>query len=443
MQAATSRTARSSGGSPSRRARTALRTSPGVRIAASPPGTFQVPSGRRTIAGSWPPPRRPVSAGWSEPADPGMVTAADKRAERRTSDSVQRAGPRGRELEYVAEAAAAGHTASSGPFSARCTDLLAWVHGAPDALLTTSCTDALEMTALLLDLGPGDTVIVPSFAPTSTALAFARQGVTVRFADIEPATLGIDPASVARLLDDSVRAVVCVHYGGLPCDIDGLLELVELRPKVTLVEDNAHGFFGTHHGRSLGTFGRFSHAQLPRVEELPVRRGRCTGRQPRGRRRPGTCPPGQGDEPPRAAPRPTRRCTLDRHRVVVRDGRAARRIPVRAARAVPHGAHRARPHRGALSGAAHAARRALRLLAARRSGGVHERAPHDPAAPARPGDPRRAAVRPRLLAASSRWRTTSRCTRRRPAADSPTPSPAARSPTTSAAASYGCPTTPR
>jgi dTDP-4-amino-4,6-dideoxygalactose transaminase len=164
----------------------------------------------------------------------------------------------GRELEFVAEAAAAGRTGSSGPFSVRCRQLLAWIHSAPEALLTASGADALEATALLLGLGPGDTVIVPSFASTSTASAYARHGATVRFADIEPRTFGIDPVSVEGLIDDTVRAVVCVHYGGVPCDVDGLLQVLDRHPGIALVEDNAHGFFGTHDGRSLGTFGRFS-----------------------------------------------------------------------------------------------------------------------------------------------------------------------------------------
>jgi dTDP-4-amino-4,6-dideoxygalactose transaminase len=164
----------------------------------------------------------------------------------------------GRELEYVAEAIDAGKLSSSGPYATRCAELLRIELNAEAVLMTTSCTDALEMTALMLDLGPGDTVIVPSFTFTSTALAFARQGVNLRFADIEPVTFGIDPASVDELLDDSVRAVVCVHYGGVPCDIEGLQKVLAGWPDVDLIEDNAHGLFGTHRGQPLGSFGRFS-----------------------------------------------------------------------------------------------------------------------------------------------------------------------------------------
>ena len=169
-----------------------------------------------------------------------------------------RPGLVGTEFDHLAAAVRGGHTSSSGPFTERAATLLGDALGAADVALTTSCTDALEMTALLLDLGPGDTVIVPSFTFTSTALAFARQGVTVRFADIEPVTLGIDPRHVAELLDDSVRAVVVVHYAGVPCDLDGIADVLAGRPDVALIEDNAHGLFATHRGRPLGTFGRFA-----------------------------------------------------------------------------------------------------------------------------------------------------------------------------------------
>ncbi|HSM66094.1 MAG TPA: dTDP-4-amino-4,6-dideoxygalactose transaminase [Ilumatobacteraceae bacterium] len=164
----------------------------------------------------------------------------------------------GRELEYIQQAITGGHTSSSGPFSERASALIRERLGVADVLLTTSCTDALEMTALMLDVGPGDTVIVPSFTFTTTALAYARQGANLRFADIEPNTLGIDPAHVKDLLDDSVRAVVGVHYAGIGCDLDGLSDVLAGRDEITLVEDNAHGLFGAYRGRPLGTFGRFA-----------------------------------------------------------------------------------------------------------------------------------------------------------------------------------------
>ena len=159
----------------------------------------------------------------------------------------------GRELDYIAEAIDSNHASSGGSFSTRVSALLSEQLGAADVLLTTSCTDG-GAPALLLDIGPGDAVIVPSFTFVTTALAFARAGATIRFADIEPETLGIDPASVLPLLDDSVKAVVPVHYAGVGCEIIDLEKVVDGRADI--VEDNAHGLYGTIDDRSLGSFGR-------------------------------------------------------------------------------------------------------------------------------------------------------------------------------------------
>jgi dTDP-4-amino-4,6-dideoxygalactose transaminase len=164
----------------------------------------------------------------------------------------------GREFEYIADAISNGHIASSGPFSKQAATLLREELSAAEALLTTSCTSALEMSAMLLDRQPGDTIIVPSFTFVSSALAFAREGFRIVFADIEPTTLGIDPAHVAELIDSHTRAVVAVHYGGVACDLDGLEAVLGQHPRVELIEDNAHGLFGSHRGKPLGSFGRFS-----------------------------------------------------------------------------------------------------------------------------------------------------------------------------------------
>jgi dTDP-4-amino-4,6-dideoxygalactose transaminase len=164
----------------------------------------------------------------------------------------------GRELEYVQDAIRSGHPSSGGEFATRTASLLAEHMGAPEVLMTTSCTAALELSAMLLDLGPGDTVIVPSFTFTTTALAFARQGARLVFCDIERDTLGLDPEHLATLLDDSVRAVVVVHYAGLGCDVDGIRAVLAARPDIALIEDNAHGLFGSWKGEPLGSLGRLS-----------------------------------------------------------------------------------------------------------------------------------------------------------------------------------------
>ena len=169
-----------------------------------------------------------------------------------------RAAVVGRELEYVRTAIESGRTSSGGPFTASAARLLTEYTGAEEVLLTTSCTSALELSAMLLHLKPNDTVIVPSFTFTTTALAFARQGARILFCDIERRTLGLDPRHLTRLLDDTVRAVVAVHYAGVACDIEGIREALRDRPDVAIIEDNAHGLFGTWRGVPLGSLGRFA-----------------------------------------------------------------------------------------------------------------------------------------------------------------------------------------
>jgi dTDP-4-amino-4,6-dideoxygalactose transaminase len=163
----------------------------------------------------------------------------------------------GRELDYLRESVEGGHTSASGPFSRRVGEILEAETGA-EVLLTTSCTTALELSAMLLDFRPGDTVVVPSFTFTTSALAFARQGARILFCDIEPENLGLDPQHLAELLDDSVKAVVVVHYAGVACDVDGIRKVLAERPDVALVEDAAHGLFGRWRGEPLGSLGRFA-----------------------------------------------------------------------------------------------------------------------------------------------------------------------------------------
>ena len=164
----------------------------------------------------------------------------------------------GQELEYVQDAIRGGHPSSGGEFATRAASVLAEHTGSAEALMTTSCTAALELSAMLLDLAPGDTVIVPSFTFTTTALAYARQGARLVFCDIERETLGLDPEHLATLLDDTVRAVVVVHYAGVACDMEGIRAVLASWPDVTLIEDNAHGLFGSLNDEPLGSLGRVS-----------------------------------------------------------------------------------------------------------------------------------------------------------------------------------------
>jgi dTDP-4-amino-4,6-dideoxygalactose transaminase len=148
----------------------------------------------------------------------------------------------GRELELVGQAAASGHISGDGPFGRRCEAILEESVGVRRALMTTSCTHALELAALLLDIKPEDEVIVPSFTFVSTASAFALRGARIVFADIHATTLNIDEEQLPELVSDRTRAIIAVHYAGIGCEMNSIIELAE-RHGVAVVEDNAHGLY--------------------------------------------------------------------------------------------------------------------------------------------------------------------------------------------------------
>jgi len=160
----------------------------------------------------------------------------------------------GDEMEYIQQAVAGGHISGDGPFTKRCQTLLEQALGVPKALLTTSCTHALEMAALLLDLKPGDEVLVPSFTFVSTVNAFVLHGARPVFADIRSDTLNLDERLMEHLITPRTRAVVPVHYAGVGCEMDTILDVAG-RHGIAVVEDNAHGLLGRYKGKYLGTFG--------------------------------------------------------------------------------------------------------------------------------------------------------------------------------------------
>lgn len=163
----------------------------------------------------------------------------------------------GNEDEYIKEAIERGHVSGDGYFTKRCHALLERELGVPKVLLTTSCTHALEMTALLLDLQPGDEIIVPSFTFVSTANAFVLRGARPVFADVRPDTLNLDETRLERLITPRTKAIVVVHYAGVACEMDAISEIAA-RHNIHVIEDNAHGLFGKYKGRYLGTFGTFA-----------------------------------------------------------------------------------------------------------------------------------------------------------------------------------------
>lgn len=160
----------------------------------------------------------------------------------------------GKELEYIADAIRIGHVSGDGAYTRKCQLLLEQILGVPRVFLTTSCTHALEMAALLLDIRPGDEVIVPSFTFVSTVNAFVLRGARPIFIDIRPDTLNLDETQLERLITPRTKAIVPVHYAGVGCEMDAIMEVAK-RYNIAVVEDNAHGLFGKYKGKYLGTFG--------------------------------------------------------------------------------------------------------------------------------------------------------------------------------------------
>jgi dTDP-4-amino-4,6-dideoxygalactose transaminase len=160
----------------------------------------------------------------------------------------------GRELANIAEAHRLGQLAGDGPFTQRCHAWLAQAVGSRQALLTHSCTAALEMAALLLDLQPGDEVILPSYTFVSTANAFALRGAVPVFVDIRPDTLNLDESLLESAVTPRTRAIVPVHYGGVACEMDPILALARRRG-LAVVEDAAQGILAAYKGRPLGGLG--------------------------------------------------------------------------------------------------------------------------------------------------------------------------------------------
>lgn len=160
----------------------------------------------------------------------------------------------GNENRYIAEAIERGHISGDGHFTKACHALLEKALGVPKVLLTTNCTHALEMCAFLLDLAPGDEVIVPSFAFVTTVNAFVVRGAKPVFADVRLDTLNLDEKGLERLITPRTKGIVALHYAGVACEMDAILAIGK-RHGIPVVEDNAHGLFGKYKGRYLGTLG--------------------------------------------------------------------------------------------------------------------------------------------------------------------------------------------
>jgi dTDP-4-amino-4,6-dideoxygalactose transaminase len=160
----------------------------------------------------------------------------------------------GRERDYIDEVLRSTLLAGDGPFSQRCQALIQQRFGALSAQLTTSCTSALELAALLCDLAPGDEVIMPSYTFVSTANAFWLRGAKVKFVDVRPDTLNIDEAQIEAAIGARTRAIVPVHYGGVGAEMDAIMSIAS-KHGLTVIEDAAQCVNATYKGRFLGTIG--------------------------------------------------------------------------------------------------------------------------------------------------------------------------------------------
>ena len=162
----------------------------------------------------------------------------------------------GNEMKYIGEAIAAHKICGDGAFTKKCNAWIEQRFGAHKALLTTSGTTALDMASLLCDLKPGDEVILPSFTFSSTANAFAIYGARLVFVDVRPDTMNIDETKIEAAITDRTRAVVAVHYAGVACEMDTILDIAR-RHKLLVIEDAAQGVMASYKGRPLGTIGDF------------------------------------------------------------------------------------------------------------------------------------------------------------------------------------------
>jgi dTDP-4-amino-4,6-dideoxygalactose transaminase len=163
----------------------------------------------------------------------------------------------GKELDYITQAFATGHLSGNGRFTQQAHAWLEEYSGAAKALLTHSCTAALEMAAILAEVGPGDEVIMPSYTFVSTANAFVLRGAMPVFVDIRPDTLNIDETLIEGAITPRTKAIVVVHYAGVGCEMDTILALAE-KHHLLVIEDDAQGIMASYRGRPLGSFGQLA-----------------------------------------------------------------------------------------------------------------------------------------------------------------------------------------
>ena len=178
----------------------------------------------------------------------------------------------GDELQYIQDAINSGRLAGHNAYSTRCQSWFEENTGCVRALMTPSCTAALEIAAMLIDVNTGDEVIMPSFTFVSTANAFALRGAKIVFVDVDPVTMNIDPEAVESAITQRTKAVVAVHYAGVPCEMDRLSAIAE-HHKLVLIEDAAQAFGATLGDRAAGTFGDLAAFSLQQGKHITTGEG--------------------------------------------------------------------------------------------------------------------------------------------------------------------------
>jgi dTDP-4-amino-4,6-dideoxygalactose transaminase len=185
----------------------------------------------------------------------------------RTTIGFNRPTLAGREFDYLRQAVENAHLSGDGPFTRRCHAWLEERLGAQRALLTHSCTAALEMAAILAEVGPGDEIVMPSYTFVSTANAFVLRGAVPVFVDIRPDTMNIDEQLIEAAITPRTKAICVVHYAGVACEMDAIMSIAN-RHRLLVIEDAAQALMSTYKGRPLGTFGAMSAISFHETKNL-------------------------------------------------------------------------------------------------------------------------------------------------------------------------------
>lgn len=178
----------------------------------------------------------------------------------------------GPEMEKIAEAVASRKISGDGVYSRRCSEWLERMTGTAKALLTTSCSDALELSALLADIQPGDEVICPSYTFVSTANAFVLRGAKIVFVDIRPDTMNMDEKLIESAITPKTKAIAPVHYAGVSCEMNEIMRIAKAY-HLAVIEDAAQGIFSTYHGRALGTIGDYGCLSFHETKNISMGEG--------------------------------------------------------------------------------------------------------------------------------------------------------------------------